>query len=188
MTARIAVACAVEGCRQAHKAQGWCNSHYMKVRRYGVPYGPSDKSDEERFWGKVIPGPNGCLLWKQSAETGVYGRFMVEGRYVGAHVWAFVAAYGPVPEGKFVDHICVNPPCVNSDHLQALTPRENVLRSKIAPPALNARKTRCPAGHTYDAANTWVHPRTQARQCLTCKRERNREYMRGYAARKRVAI
>lgn len=42
--------------------------------------------------------------------------------------------------------------CVNPDHLEAVTPRENVLRS-LSPCAVNARKTHCASGHPLSGEN-----------------------------------
>lgn len=49
----------------------------------------------------------------------------------------------------------------------------------------NASKTRCPAGHPYDKANTYVHPGKPHRSCRTCRRahaSRNYSMKKGRAA------
>ena len=48
-------------------------------------------------------------------------------------------------------------------------PRENVLRG-IAPAALHAKKTHCPAGHEYAGDNLYVHPTKGQRYCRACGR------------------
>lgn len=36
-------------------------------------------------------------------------------------------------------------------------------------PHYNARKTHCKRGHTYDADNTYLKPRSGARNCQKCR-------------------
>jgi hypothetical protein len=55
--------------------------------------------------------------------------------------------------------------CVNPDHLEIVTHRENILRSE-APAALNSRKTHCLNGHFFDEANTLVIQ--GKRRCRAC--------------------
>lgn len=45
-----------------------------------------------------------------------------------AHRVAYIAICGPIPQGLELDHLCENKLCVNPDHLEAVTHRENVIR------------------------------------------------------------
>lgn len=71
-------------------------------------------------------------------------------KYYLAHRISFVHYFGPIPDGLTIDHLCERPACVNPKHLQAVTHRQNVLRSRTNPYAINARRTcehgqrRCP--------------------------------------------
>jgi hypothetical protein len=89
-----------------------------------------------------------------------------------AHRVAYVLSVGPIPKGLTIDHLCRNRGCVNPTHLEAVTQRENTLRSPIALAALNAAKTHCPKGHPYSGAN--VELRGRSRGCRSCHQERSR--------------
>ena len=65
----------------------------------------------------------------------------VLGKMVAAHRLSFWWHKGKINQGKEIDHICKNPNCVNPEHLDAVTHRENVLRARrIAGPLPNIRK------------------------------------------------
>lgn len=81
-----------------------------------------------------------------------------------AHRLVYWCVHGPIPSGKYVDHICNNRACVNLDHLQLISNRENILRG-IGPTAINARKQACPT-HDEPYATT-----TTQRYCRSCHRE-----------------
>lgn len=87
---------------------------------------------------------------------------------IGAHVAAFMLAWGPVPPGKQVRHVCDNPPCVNPLHLMIGTSADNTHDMLARGRQNNQRKTHCPRGHLYDAENTYISPKGH-RGCRTCR-------------------
>lgn len=128
--------CSIPDCDKRHEARGWCATHYQRWRAHGDPsiILQARGDDEARFWAKVNKTPGGCWLWTGPAHGG-YGRFKANGMTRPAHVWAYEHFVGSIPDGLEIDHVkangCANRHCVNyEDHLEPVTPRENVLRSR----------------------------------------------------------
>lgn len=117
-----------------------------------------------------------CIEFVGLKDQG-YGRIYIVGswnRYLRAHVVAWEKVRGPVPEGKQIDHLCRNRACINPEHLEAVTSRENTLRG-FGPTAVNARKTHCPRGHPLSDGNVLVDKRGH-RCCRTCQLAHEKAY------------
>lgn len=111
---------------------------------------------------------NDCWDWKLALDKDGYGtKNFLHGPKLMAHRWVYLTMVGPIPEGMHIDHLCKNRRCVNPAHLEAVTPRQNVLRSGgIA--AKNARKTHCIKGHPLFGPNLYHDPRGW-RGCRECR-------------------
>ena len=133
----------------------------------------------ERFESKVHKTDN-CWLWVGARIPKGYGVFMdVTQNLVYAHRFAYEFAKGEIPEGLQIDHLCRNPSCVNPDHLEVVTNRQNVMRG-LAPQLQRERqlsKTHCPKGHPYNDENTHVKRRGKhfERVCRNCARDYQRK-------------
>jgi hypothetical protein len=122
--------------------------------------------DECWYW-------TGCVT---KAGTG-YGLVQPRGEKLqGAHRWFFRMSKGEIPKGMHLDHLCRHSTCVNPEHLEIVTPRENTMRG-IGPSAINVTKTNCPKGHLYAGDNLYVTSEG-FRQCKECVRQRSREWQR----------
>ncbi len=126
----------------------------------------------KRFWNKVEKTET-CWLWAAYISTNGYGYFNLDGRPTQAHRVAFELTRGPIPDGLVTDHLCRVRHCVNPDHLEPVTHRENILRGD-SPNAHNARKTHCIHGHPFNAENTYVRSNGN-RMCRPCLNRRRRE-------------
>ena len=73
-----------------------------------------------------------CFLWTGPIGTGGYGSMKRDHRLAPAHRVYYVSRFGPVPEGKELDHLCRIRHCVNPEHLEPVTRAENIRRGALA--------------------------------------------------------
>jgi hypothetical protein len=126
---------------------------------------------EKRFWKKVkVHQPAGCWRWKGTLDRLGYGSFWIAGKNYRAHRLAYTLLIGAIPDGLQLDHLCRNPSCVNPDHLQPVTNRENLARSQ-APSHRVRRLGVCQKGHSdfrVRADGRWV--------CRVCSAANDRRF------------
>jgi hypothetical protein len=130
---------------------------------------------EIRFWEKVDDSGD-CWEWLAARNPNGYGAFRVDGQMRRAHRVAYELIVGPIPPGLRLDHLCRNRGCVNPEHLEPVTQRENIIRG-VGPAMAAAHqqaKTHCPQGHPYSPENTYYYAPTNGRHCRECSRQRCR--------------
>ena len=123
----------------------------------------------ERYLKNITHLPDGCWLWKARVNKVGYSTFKVNGKEVYGHRWAYEHYKGKIPDGFQIDHLCREKRCVNPDHLEAVTQRENLMRGQGIC-AQNARKIECMRGH-----NEWgvkIVKGVETRKCLACARKK----------------
>lgn len=128
--------CPVCGGARPSKTAKYCGAAcYHAVQRSADPVA--------RFWSKVdrTTDGDGCWPWLASRSGGrtggLYGQFTyadADGQrcVIGAHVYAYQLANGPVPDGLEVMHKCHNRVCCRPSHLEAGTHAQNVQDSAAA--------------------------------------------------------
>lgn len=109
-----------------------------------------------------------CWLWMRGKTGKGYGAIWVHGRLMDAHRYMWLVMRGPIPAGLEVDHLCRVRHCVNPQHMELVTKRENILRGNGLA-AQNARKTHCAKGHPLTGGNLYVDPRG-GRRCVACRK------------------
>jgi hypothetical protein len=144
-------------------AKGLCSTHYLRNRVWDP--------ESAYYRTHVVIDGDECHLWTGQVDQKGYAWY---GR-LNLHRRAYEDANGPIPQGLVIDHLCRVRHCINPEHLEAVTQRENNLRGN-SPAAINARKTHCLRGHAFDEENTYVSPTKGGRSCRECTRMHSRKY------------
>lgn len=136
-----------------------------------------------------------CILTKAYASLNGYGRYMtVNGKNYRGHRGAWIKAYGEIPKGFVVDHVCHNEAvergeceggitcihraCINPEHLRLVTQQENVMAGMHN----IDNRSHCNQGHPFIKENIMVR-KNGKRECAECNRVRARA---NYAKQKAV--
>ena len=131
----------------------------------------------ESFLSRVDKLPEGCWVWTGSRNKKGYGIGSYHNHTISVHRFAYEQTKGRIPAGLTIDHLCRNKLCVNPDHLEAVTLRENIQRSipfqnrkgrTFASRAVRAVKSFCIHGHALTPENIIHWPSETQRRCKQC--------------------
>lgn len=144
---------------------------------------------------RVVPSDDGCLLWAGRVKESGYCQISIGKRKLQVHRVALVASLGrDIAPGLTTGHIChdiaylagtcsgdptcTHRRCVNPDHLEEQTRRQNTLAAGSVTAQLS-RRTHCPNGHELVEGNLIPANVAQgSRACRTCHRQKGVERSR----------
>ena len=130
-----------------------------------------------------------CWIWPGSRTKLGYGRTFVNGQFRYVHRVLYEIMVGPVPDGFELDHLCINPKCFRTDHLEVVTHQVNMERAAFRRNGgvpVSQRKPRhgqrafCIRGHHLDRDNRYVDTRGYQR-CRRCAVDQKREALHALA-------
>lgn len=127
--------------------------------------------------GSIVASDDKCWIWTKERNSKDYPRFAIQRknkryRYF-VHRLSFMFFNRSIADGEIIDHLCRVPLCVNPEHLEATSQKENVrrgLRGKL--------KTHCKQGHLWIDENILKRKTKNKRECLICSRQRNKKQRR----------
>jgi hypothetical protein len=135
-------------------------------------WGPP-RSPEQRIADSILEEDRGyttpCWVWQLAKHHKGYGFAWYQGKHLLAHQFSYRVLRGEVPEGLQLDHLCRVRLCVNPDHLEPVTGKENMRRGS------QAMATHCRNGHERTEENIYTDPRGR-RDCHACRRDRRRGF------------
>lgn len=79
----------------------------------------------ERFISKVEKTES-CWIWKAGYSGDGYGTFWHNKKQIAAHRASFIFFNGEIPIGLLIRHKCDNSKCVNPEHLELGTVKDNM--------------------------------------------------------------
>lgn len=118
---------------------------------------------------KYIVVASGCWVWTEYTNEDGYGRIRDNGKMRYAHVISYNLYVGQVPDNLELDHKCRVRNCVNWEHLEPVTHKENMRRG-----VYGDSKISCIKGHLFLPENTY-YGRNNNRMCKICTINRANE-------------
>ena len=129
----------------------------------------NNKTNIQHFFNKIEMIPfHTCWEWMASKNIKGYGKFTYKNKTHFSHRFSYELHKGPIPKGLVIDHLCRNRGCVNPNHLEAVTNKENIMRGNGLA-VFHKNKTHCKNGHEFNFENTQIRP-NGTRRCRLCEK------------------
>ena len=121
--------CSILDCGTPARARGVCHRHYQNKQGLGRYEAKKDLPLIARLldtgWDETS---RGCWEWRGTRSEDGYGLIHIKKLATSnlrVHRLMWEMHNGPIPDGLVVRHRCDNPPCVNPDHLEVGTKKDN---------------------------------------------------------------
>jgi len=75
---------------------------------------------------ELIPHPADCQLWVGGKFTQGYGSVRIGSKNLKAHRFSYMCHKGDIPKDLCVRHTCDTPSCINPNHLELGTHKDNM--------------------------------------------------------------
>jgi hypothetical protein len=129
---------------------------------------------EQRFMSK-IKKTDTCWYWTAAKTKAGYGMYSIKHKLIYAHRYSYQMFVGELVANMELDHTCRNRDCVNPNHLEQVSHKENIMRGEAWNKFIrhNSLKTKCPKGHNYD----YIY--NGKRGCKKCRNIQAKKHMKG---------
>ena len=125
----------------------------------------------EHIFNKTMFEPNtGCWIWTGAKGKSGYGNIGINKKTYSIHRIVYEIEKGQIPIGYQIDHLCNNKICINPYHLEAKTPKENIIRALKISKNHHMNKTHCKRGHEFTKENIYFNQNVNGRICKICRR------------------
>ena len=133
--------CKIKGCENKYRTAGFCNAHYLRNYRHGDPNIKKSKWNEKLDY--KVSESNCFEVTSHKPGNHGYPLIMHKKKCLPAHRKIYEEMFGEIPKGQLVRHKCDNRLCINPEHLELGTFKDNmndkVKRGRQAKGEQNAR-------------------------------------------------
>lgn len=140
---------------------------------------------QTRISSRVVVNDSGCWEWQGMLDRYGYGRAYLpvsvmrrKAKIIEAHRLSYLLYVGDIPSGLQIDHLCRNKKCVNPQHLEPVTAKENNRRTTGIRKSVRARSDAkdyfCKRGHLMTVDTTYKNG--NGRSCKACLKLRQQSY------------
>ena len=111
---------------------------------------------------------NGCHLWLKAKTSAGYGQKRFNKKLIYVHRQIFQDHHKKNIADLVIRHKCDNPSCINVDHLEYGTQKDNMLDCKTRNRNKAWLKTHCKNGHEINEQN-YYYKNGKAHTCRLCR-------------------